>query len=146
VAHKCQDEGTVYAEFNIPYFYDDHSILSFGASSGSYRNWLRITDATYFAYYIDGNNNLSASGAANENTTYKIAQAVADSDQELAVGGQSTITSSRSYSGSNHTTLQIGSITTAPTLSTVNLDGYIKKIAYYPKRLTNAELQALTED
>ena len=141
-----QDEGTVYAEFNIPYFYDDHSILSFSDATGSYRNWLRITDATYFAYYIDGTNNLSASGSANENTTYKIAQAVADSDQELAVGGQSLITASNSYSGSQHTALQIGSIAWAPTLSTVNLDGYIKKLAYYPTRLTNAELQALTED
>lgn len=69
----------------------------------------------------------------------KLAGAYAVNDYAATRNGASVSTSSTGPGENNVNRLVIGNV---DALNPYN--GTIKKIAYYPKRLTNAELQALT--
>lgn len=81
------------------------------------------------------------SGTATSAGTYKkLATAYAINDVAFSDSGATVSTDSSALLISNMTQLLIGGERSA----TQSLNGTIKKLAYYPKRLTNAELQGLT--
>ena len=83
--------------------------------------------------------NLGDITSFSANTFYKGATAYRVNDFASAVNGGSLTTAASGQVSSTVNTLEIGS-----RLSSDFLNGTIKKIAYYPLRVTNAQLQALT--
>jgi hypothetical protein len=74
------------------------------------------------------------------NTSFKTALSYAAYNNAWATNGGTQSTGNTNIKPENSATLQIGS---SPVGST-NLTGTIRKIAYYPARLTDAQLQAIT--
>ena len=138
-----QDEGTIYNE----------DITTIGKSYPM--TWsIQVSNATADGYYsqfkigtgtsvnTDGRNGVTfdvPSGVASE--TVGIKRAFAYKSQNYAAASAGAITGTSASSGviSKMTILRIGS---RPDGYTYN--GYIKKIVYYPYRLSNTQLQALT--
>jgi hypothetical protein len=82
---------------------------------------------------------LSAPGSITANTTIKTAFSYAVNDFAL-VRNAGTVQTDTSGTLPTVDRLRIG----ADAAGTLPWSGYIRRIAYYPRRLTNAELQALT--
>ena len=73
-------------------------------------------------------------------TTYKAALAYAANNHAATVGGAAVATNTVIGTPSGITTLRVG----VEAFGTASANGHIRKVAYYPKRLTNALLQSLT--
>lgn len=72
--------------------------------------------------------------------TYKVACAFQTNNFALSLNGATVVTSSSGTSISTISALFIGQ----NNASTQSVNGYIRFIAYYPRRLSNAELQSIT--
>jgi hypothetical protein len=143
--------GTLYAEYNIPFALTsgvsprlaalvgaggaavDELPLFLSQASG------RAASANAFTGAVNaGRIDASASFAAN--TTTKATYAYASNDRAVTTGGSSPTLSTAAYTIPTVTTLRLGQ----DGGGTNNINGYLRRIAYYPRRLSNAELQALT--
>jgi len=80
-----------------------------------------------------------SAGAISSSTTYKAAFAFASGDQAMSVNGAAVLTGTTAITGTP-TLMRIGSNSAASSFITAP----IRRIAYYPRRLSNAELQAIT--
>ena len=143
-----QDEGSLYTEF---------STADVGSSSAS-RTAFIITDGTnnnrFFMDFFNNTIRLVAAGNTSSasvliqspsqgqqnNTFYKMSGCYALNDYAFTYEGTLIGTDTDSTLPISNQAL-IGNY-----LSTKYINGTIKKLAYYPTRLTNAELQALTEE
>jgi hypothetical protein len=149
-------KGTLYAEYMVT-----HPEQTQGYSRGvcslfnindsaSYYNSITLTgvsggtsNSQGLIYSGSSNYMNQASPDITGGTYYKHIVAYAENDGayhhtlKTSVATDSTVATPQTLN-----TMRIGS----DYFSDRNLDGYIKKLAYYPTRLTNAELQALTED
>jgi hypothetical protein len=115
------------------------------------------TASVYYAF-LDGNNYIAekihsdqhirvvyggttvaniSGGTEVSNTFYKVAGAYKTNDFALSLNGATVVTDTAGNVPTGLTTFNIGS-------STTYLNGTIKKIAYYPLRLSNTNLVALT--
>jgi hypothetical protein len=83
---------------------------------------------------------LNASPAITEGQIIKVAGAYAINDLALSGGGQSPATGS-TYSVLTATTAFIGGSVSA---GATYVNGHLRRITYYPRRLTQADLQAIT--
>jgi hypothetical protein len=104
---------------------------------------LRVNGTTPTIIVTNSNGSLvlnTGAGAVTANTTIKMAAALQTNDIAFYVNGTQTAIGSSLNSTPTGETLVIGAY--AGSLSALN--GTINKIAYYPKRLTNAELQGMT--
>lgn len=142
-----QDEGTLFAESStLALSATDKRILSvntgltsnnmslhFGTGAGGIHLSIIATDGI-FQYG-------PSEGAYVGNTYYKRALAYINSNPQVATSGflGSTVGASTTIVPTGLNSLEIGS-----RIATQQLNGHIRRIAYYPKRLTNAQLQALT--
>ena len=90
-----------------------------------------------------GNLNPSAFGDWDENEYARIAIAFKSGDQAISVNGgnQVTATVSSGYPSSNITKMWIGS---AGASGSGQFNGWISKVLYYPKQLSDAQLNTLT--
>lgn len=128
-----QDEGTLYADFNVP---AANPVLAIGQNSFATSIQINSVNVGRFTgtvpYLLLG----TAVVGAN-----KIALALKPEDFSSSTNGASVATSTAAQTiqfGANH--LNIGASYSGASTS----NGHLKKISYYPKRLSNSELQALT--
>ncbi len=138
------DEGTLYAEANAK---SSGALIEANNGASSERlaisidgpnSRLAAVDAnagTYYAIFY------SAAGSAPVNASNKGAFAYRVNDFAMSANATTVATDTSGVVG-NPTQLRIGSSGLGATGEYVN--GTIKRLAYYPKRLTNAQLQSLT--
>jgi len=72
----------------------------------------------------------------------KIASSYATNNFAMSANGQAVVTDTSGVPATNQSKMYLG---TASWIQTMQMCGHIKKIAYYPRRLINAQLQALTK-
>lgn len=133
-------EGTVYSEFSAigftfrPFFFND------GTANNSIGLTLTASNAA-FDTYVGGTFQGPAGvvGTFNVGTVYKQAGAYKLNDGNVAVNG-STGTTDTSYSLPTVNQATLGAKFTSGTPG----NGYIRRLAFYNRRMTNAELGALT--
>ena len=140
------DSGTLYADFNIA-----------GPATGSYGNVVQLLEnlgSRWGFPYTNGNNTLAAlaynapdltnatlGGLSYGSNTRVVMTSPNGSQFVTSFNGASVVTTSAT-AVSNPTSLSIGKV-----LSDNNtFTGTFSKIAYYPQRLPNATLQAMTEE
>ena len=87
-----------------------------------------------------GSNTYFSLGAITEDTSYKFAFAIKTDDFAGSKDGDAVVTDTSGTQRTSITDLGIGSRKNASN----RLNGHIKSIQYYPLRLSNAQLQALT--
>jgi hypothetical protein len=134
-----QDEGTVYVEV------DDNSINPAGTALDFYGDsqeriemYYRSPSSGLVFVKANGANQVIFNG---EQKSGKRALGYKTNDTALSIDGNSALTDTVCLMP-NITSLYIGALQT----SNVQLNRHIKRIAYYPQRLPNATLQALTEE
>lgn len=142
-----QDEGTLFAE----------SAFLAGVAAQSFTAQIAGDSSNYIAMYRDSSNQRLTgrirSGAVDQafmyatassvigGAQYKQALAYKVDDFATAANGASALTDTSGTVPTSMTTLGIGG---AIYTSSVQLNGHIRRIAYFPRRLSNAELIGLT--
>ena len=134
-------EGTLYAEWVARLGVDQQAFGLVDVGDGV-RVRKRSTDQ-YGLVVRDPTNRdlaLNASPAITEGQIIKVAGAYAINDLALSGGGQSPATGS-TYSVVTATSAFIGGNVSA---GATYVNGHIRRICYYPRRLSNADLQTIT--
>jgi len=143
-----QDEGTVYAEMSLlesDVLSSNNRIVTIHAGDPTV-NSIRpyITPSETISFFAEKNNNTSSVSPNNsiEDTTlpFKFAAGFAYEDAAACLDGGDVKTSSSLYYPTEVSQMDIGYYVSQ------RLNGYFRKLAFYPKRLPNATLQALTEE
>jgi len=138
-----------YVEYDFQTSAINQRILSIDTNSFDPR--LTVVGSTSSKYgpsvelYADSNFyfTLNSDGTTpTETGTHKIAFALADNDAANSKDGATVVTDTSFVFPNNFSQLRIGSQANGVNL----MQGTIKKIAFYPKRLPNATLQAMTEE
>ena len=130
--------GTFVVEFDYtdPSNADANYLLSGGGSSRFFYN-----NAGTDAWNVYDGLGMTVSGVPKDGTPLKVSVAMSDSGTTVHVDG--TLASANSsitpQDAISYDALAVGGIS-----STTQLNGHIKSIKYYPRRLTNAQLQELT--
>ena len=147
-----QDEGTVFIETQLP------SVATVAAgrtalsiSNGTFDERIRITASSTASPFADAivvrssatsQASFSTTGSAVGTTPRRIALAVkADDFAAAATGSISVVSDNSGAMPTGQTTLTIG----ADVSSTSHLSGTIRRLTYWPQRLDNATLQAITQ-
>lgn len=112
------------------------------ASDGTNNNVHRVGRFLNFWFSETRNGNVqqanpSAAGSYTENATAKVAYAYKTNDFALSANGATAVTDTSGTVPTVITRLNIGN-------PTIELNGHIRSIRYFPVRLSNAQLQALT--
>jgi hypothetical protein len=113
------------------------------ASDGTNNNVQRIGRYLNFWFGETRNGNvqeanpLAAGGSYAQNTTAKVAYAYKTNDFAISANGAAAVTDTSGTVPTVITTLRIGG-------PPIELCGHIRSIRYYPVRLSNAQIQALT--
>ena len=151
---SSEEEGTFYVEHQVPYDIEDLSLNTrvIERHNGNGSNVTSIihnggTDQLNAGMY---NNDAwqaligvtSPYGVVDKNTIRKTAFAYAENDFAMSTQGSPIATDTSGSLTYGNTTLQIGNNSAL----TGALSGNIKAIRFYPERLSNAEIQALTEN
>ena len=111
-----------------------------GTNNNRYVVRLNNTSGTTTFVVNSGSASATNSGSViSAGDTFKVAFAFSDSDQAVSLDGASVQTLTSAIP-SELITLNLGSTGTS-----AFLDGHIKSIKYYPRRLSNAQLQELTQ-
>jgi hypothetical protein len=139
------DEGTLYAEFNTGV--TSATVDTPGTGRGvaaitdnTPNNRLRFAISTFLAR-AGGATVAEIYGAVvAAGTTYKTAAVYALNDYALSVNGVLSGTDTSGVLPTGLSRLDIGASTEAGGI----LNGYVRKLAFYPKRLANSQLQSLT--
>jgi hypothetical protein len=140
-----ENEGTLYSEAVTPPA-GGNGVASLGEATGSYRLTMQINVSRQpvFRYITYSGSAISTSSTAlTANASNKTAYAYAPSSQVGYVNGSNpfSVTSLATTNGGfNRLEIGFGTGSSATPIANTTL----KKIAYYPKRLQNSELQALT--
>ncbi len=142
-----QDEGTLFAESStLALSATDKRILSVNTGSASNNMSLHFAGASGGVHSsIIATGGIfqygPSEGAYVGNTYYKRALAYINSNPQVATSGflGSAAGASTTIVPAGLNSLEIGSRVAAQ-----HLNGHIRRIAYYPKRLTNEQLQALS--
>ena len=113
------------------------AVLSDGTSNNRIQVLLRDSSQGFITGGLGG---LDAGSVAQSQTT-KLAMTVKTNDAGLSLNGGAVVTATSGNIPSPITDLRLGGRTS---LNSATLCGHIKQIQYYPKRLSNAQLQALT--
>jgi len=139
-------EGTLFWEASI--FDADGNGGSLSLSDGTLNNWVRIgknnvTTAVAFFIGEGGNIQLNASGGTwSDNTFLKAALGYATNDFTGWVNGVQVVTDT---SGSTFSSGTLTRVDFSSSGITAPFYGRIRQLAVFPTRLTNAELQTLTQ-
>jgi len=117
--------------------------LSGASSANSYRLRRSITSFQIgFLKRISNSNVITLTGAVvNDNTEFKAAANYTPTESALSVDGESPVSGTSSSSIVAVNKVDIG---TSAFGTSDHFNGHIKSVQYYPLRLSNAQLQALT--
>jgi hypothetical protein len=142
------DEGSFFAEYRTPKTEGTAAVMETrtASSGGGVLMQFSVNGAARNRSILTGFNGAQAvpgSNAASANVLYKQTAAWATNDFANALNGGAPVVITGVPNPGALTSFSIGSQTSA---SANFFGGYIRKIAFYPKRLTNAELQALTQN
>lgn len=146
-------EGTLFAEFDFiglnpasPGINQGVACLTDGTGASNNLGLLGYGDGSAARYgFVFSGSSLVAflSGSASSvNTTYKSALATKANDFRLVNSGGSVISDTSGAMPTGMNQLILGNLYTTTNLTYQN--GHLRRIAYYPRALTTAELQALT--
>ncbi len=137
------DEGTLYADvvFNSGSINTDQLVFQIDNGSASERHKIsRFASVFYGTSRTAGTTWVdSALGTANANTAYKVAYSFKTNDFAGTSNAGTVATDTSGLVSPSLTAARFGS-----QVSGEQLNGTIKKIAYYPLRLINTQLQGLT--
>ena len=111
-------------------------------SDGTSNNRMQVVLRDSSQGFITGGLGLLDAGSVAQSQTTKIAMAVKTNDAGLSLNGGAVVTATSGNIPSPITDLRLGGRTA---LDSATLCGHIKQIQYYPKRLSNEELQLLTQ-
>jgi hypothetical protein len=142
-----QDEGTVCISAKVSPDTTNASYINFTATSNNNDPQIlmdQISTGTRLAYF-DGTNglpNLTAVNSGSSNVLFKAALGYKSANTARCFNGSSVTSSATAFSAQAFTTLRIGN--SASGGSTEVLNSTIARLAYYPVRLPDAQLQALT--
>jgi hypothetical protein len=140
-----QDAGTVVVEFDMVGFSPNGPtgyprVWEFNQANSDYIS-VQLNSSGQAAFRDnESNTNLKYSEALTENTMAVMAATFADDDLATSLDGATALTATPSYTLDLPTTLAIGSVVGGGRY----LNGHIKSLKYYPRRLTNTQLQELT--
>jgi hypothetical protein len=134
-------EGTMYAEYIYSSGVVGNAQSMYSISDGGETNRLIAFRTSALTQQFDetGGGGSIVTGAALANTPYRSALAYRVNDMAVSISGAATVADT-SVTISAKTQLAIGDRATGGR----SLNGTIRKIAYYPLRVSNANLQALT--
>ena len=139
-------EGTLYAEFlrNTTPAASTFPIMA-GIDDGSINN--RLSVSTNSSRNLRGQvaiagvfTTISTANAYTEGVASKLALGYKTLDHAVVANGGTAATNTAVTVPSGLTTLRLGD----QVGGFANVNGYLRRITYYPRRLTNAELQAIT--
>ena len=135
-------EGTLYAEFNCPTAATNQYFASLDLSAST-RMSLHNNAGSGFWFVRDGGVTQASvtNGTITSGATVKVAGAYAINSFNLSTNGGIGTGDTSGSVPSGLTRLSLGSYT-ASALNPLN--GYLRRITYYPRRLSNAELQSIT--
>lgn len=111
-------------------------------SDGTSNNRMQVVLRDSSQGFITGGLGLLDAGSVAQSQTTKIAMAVKTNDAGLSLNGGAVVTATSGNIPSPITDLRLGGRTA---LDSATLCGHIKSMQYYPKRLSNEELQLLTQ-
>jgi len=138
-----QDEGTVYFDLSLNYVGSPASEISISDGTNNNRIMWNLGTSNQ-APFISVNGSTQAtmqSGSFSANEAQKLSLGYANNDIAVVTTSGSLVTdTSALIPRVDKLSLSNGAAGTTP------FDGRIRKFAYYPKRLPNATLQALTEE
>lgn len=137
------NEGTIYVEFDVLGLKagGDQNVITLDDGTANNRISLRVDASSVLALMVNSGSVVvqnTHSGTLAPLTTYKMAFAWAANDAASSIGGAAALTDS-SLTVPSVTTLRLGSY--APG---AQLNGHIRRAVLFPRRLSNATLQALT--
>jgi hypothetical protein len=143
--------GTLFAEYNIPFALTAGTGPRLASLQGA--GGPAVDELPLFIVQISGKaasvnaftagvnaGRVDATASFAANTTTKAAYAYALNDRAVTTGGSVPTTSATVYTIPTVTLMRLG--TQGSGFSQIN--GYLRRISYYPRRLSNAELQAIT--
>lgn len=133
-------EGAMYAEAIAPNSGTSVGIVELNNSAAAASNYVTVYRQGATWRYRTNAVNLNLSPALTEGSFNKVSFGYSATSYPISVNGTTaqTNTTTGLASGVNQMLIGFTSVTASP------LNGTIKKIAYYPLRVTNAQLQALT--
>jgi len=139
--------GTIYAEFSLTLPASGGNQFFTQTSDNSYNNRI-VNNISSTAFpntsTVSGGTSdgfASTAGAVTANTTVKVAAAYASNDLAISLNGGTVATDNTVTIPSGLTRFDLGS----DHLGFNNVKaGYLRRITYYPTRLSNAQLQAIT--
>ena len=134
-----QSEGTFVVEASSAQANSNRLIEASGGISARVVDLLLVTTGGAALQMYNGTANLTTLNFFTAGSVVKAAGAYATSDYAAVLGGSAPATNTAALVNSA-TSLQIGRQSTGAGY----LNGHIRSIRYYPSRLTNAQLQALT--
>lgn len=133
-----QSEGSFYIENNYGSFYNQPIAISDDVGNA----WIYAQGTGEFrSYYVPSPTStlITTGDILSTNTFYKFAASYSLTEGKFLTGGNGG-----SYSSSNNDLAYSSLLYIGRFSSSFIINGTIKKLAYYPKRLPNAQLQALT--
>lgn len=136
-----QDEGTVYVDFSAVDDGNSARVLNFDSGNDNDTRAVFLS-GTSSKIYNRANATTDINAAVVASLEAKVAFGYANNDSAGSGNGSTIVSDNECYISPKINALRIGRRRS----NTNRMNGTIKKIAYYPLRLTNAELQALTED
>jgi hypothetical protein len=142
------DEGTLFATHSRPFLDASRASHIVNASDGSLSNSVALYLSAISAAQVDittgstSQANIATAGVLVTGLAYNHAAAFAKDSVALSVNASTPAVDSFASIPSALTRMDIGGRWDGQ--RTIN--GHIKRIAYYPKRLSNAELQAITQE
>ena len=143
-------EGTIYGEFLIPFAMTSLStprIASFLGAGGSNVDEIFLFLSQAAGKAASGNvftasvnaGLVDASASFVANTIIKSAYAVKPSDRAITTAGATPGTSATAFTMPTVTSMGLGQAA-----SVFSLNGWLRRLTYWPRRLSNAELQSIT--
>ena len=141
-----QDEGTFFVEGGVPDIADinrNFFTVSDGTSSNRMRLYLTPNVALATSFTVSGGQvQVNLSTTISDETSTKVAIGASLNNFGQVSDGSAAGTDTIFIMPQSISEIKIGR-----SLNSINyLNGHIKKLAYYPKRLSNDTLQALTEE
>ena len=145
-------EGTLYAEYNIPYALTTGSGPRFFALVGTggpsvdemplFTNQVAGKAASFNAFAASVNaGRIDSTPAFVANTVTKAAAGYAANNRAVTANGAAPTTSSTVYTVPTITIARLGS---QDSFGNNALNGWLRRLTYYPRKLSDAELQTLT--
>lgn len=139
-----QDEGTIYSAFSIPASSTTGGarVYSFSNSGATTQIWLRLQGGTNRVYEVTNSSTQQAvlsAGTLSAGVLYKGAVAIKTNDFGFSENGSTTTTDT---SGTLGTVDRLG--IGMDSSGAVPMSGHIRRIAYWPIRLSNATLKRVT--